>query len=221
MRLMARSSSSSPARLSASLAGSAAPARGVALAALRGLAALCVAGLSGVAALCVAALCSIAGLSGVAALSSPALAATSAQRAAAVAVATPSTVTSGTAVTLQVTCGSPQATSAVLRGTTLGLPEQIPMNSQPSGGGVFSVTVTLPSGIQPGRFKPAIDCSDGSSATASVRVTAVPSSAAAQTSYGTTSTAKNTSLTAIGLALIAVGAVAGGIALRRRSGTRS
>jgi hypothetical protein len=205
MRLMARSScSSSPARLSASLAGSAAPARGVAFAALRSVAALCV-----------------AALFGVPALSSPALAATSAQRAAAVAVATPSTVTSGTAVTLQVTCGSPQATSAVLRGTTLGLPEQIPMNSLPSGGGVFSVTITLPSGIQPGRFKPAIDCSDGTSATASVRVTAVPSSAAAQTSYGTTSTAKNTSLTAIGLALIAVGAVAGGIALRRRSGTRS
>jgi hypothetical protein len=197
MRLMARSSASRGLR--ASLAGSAAPAFGVAAAAL----------------------CGVAALGGVAALSGPALAATSAQRGSAVAVATPSTVTAGTAVTLQVTCGSRQATSARLSGTALGLPEQILMNSQPSGGGVFTVTVTLPTGIQPGTFKPAIDCSDGSSATASVRVAAVPSSAAAQTSYSSASTATNTGLTAVGLGLIAVGAVAGGIALRRRSGTRS
>jgi hypothetical protein len=156
-----------------------------------------------------------------AALSGPALAATSAQRGAAVAVASPSMVTAGTAVTLQVRCGSVQATSATLSGTTLGLPAQISMDSRPSGGGVFTVTVTLPASIQPRTFRPVIDCSDGSSATASVRITAMPSFADAQAGGGTTSTVANIGLSAAGLALIAIGAVAGGIALRRRSGTRS
>jgi hypothetical protein len=154
--------------------------------------------------------------------SGPALAATSVRRGAAVAVATPATVTAGTAITLQVTCGSPQATSATLSGTKLGLPTQILMNSQPSGGGVFTLTVTLPGSMRPGTFDPAIDCSDGSSATASLRVvTATPSSASVQAGDETNSTAANAGLSAAGLALIGVGAVAGGIALRRRSGTRS
>ena len=156
-----------------------------------------------------------------AALSGPAFAATAVQRAAAVAVATPSTVTAGTMVTLQVTCGSRQATSATLSGTALGLPAQIPMNSQPSGGGVFTVTVTLPGSIQPGTVHPAIGCADGSSAIASVRVAAMPSSADAQAAAGPTSAATNASLSAAGVALIAIGAIAGGIALRRRTGTRS
>jgi len=157
----------------------------------------------------------------VAALSGPAFAATAVQRGAAVAVATPSTVTAGTTVTLQVTCGSRQATSATLSGTTLGLPAQIPMNSQPSGGGVFAVTVTLPGSIRPGTVHPAIACSDGSSAIAGLRVTAMPSSADAQAGDVTTSAATNASLSAAGVALIAIGAVAGGIALRRRTNTRS
>jgi hypothetical protein len=158
-------------------------------------------------------------VTGLALAAGPAQAATSSQPGSAVAFATPSAVTAGTAVTFQVTCGSLQATSATLSGTTLGLPEQIPMNKG-AGGGVFSVTVTLPSSIRPGTFNPAIDCSDGSSTTARVRVTAMPSGGAA-TGDGTTSTATDTGLSAAGLVLIAVGAVAGGIALRRRSGTRS
>jgi hypothetical protein len=157
----------------------------------------------------------------VASLAGPALAATSVQRGAAVAVATPSAVTAGTAITLQVTCGSPQATSATLSGTALGLPAQIPMNSEPSGGGMFTVTVTLPGSIRRGTFRPVIDCSDGSSAAAGVRVTAMPLSAGAQAGDGTTSTGANMGLSAAGLALIAIGAVAGAFALRRRSGTRS
>jgi hypothetical protein len=193
MRLTRRSAASG--RLCDSLAGSAALSLGVAVAALSGPA--------------------------LAATTGPALASTSGQHGSAIAVATPSTVTPGTAVTLQVTCGTPQATAATLAGTALGLPAQIPMNSEPSGGGVFTVTVTLPSSIQPGAAHPAIDCSDGSSATASVRVTAMPSSAGAQAGAGTTSAATNASLSAAGLALIAVGAVAGGLALRRRTGTRS
>jgi hypothetical protein len=137
----------------------------------------------------------------------------------AVAFASPSTVTPGTSVTFQVTCGSLQAASATLFGTTLGLPQQIPMDKE-SSGGVFSVTVTLPASILPGTYEPAIDCSDGSSTTAKLRVTTMPSGGA-QTGDGTTSTATNTGMSAGGLALIAIGAVAGGIALRRRSGNRS
>jgi len=159
-------------------------------------------------------------VSGPALMSSPALAATTSQPGGAVAVARPSTVTPGTAVTFQVTCGSLQATSATLFGTTLGLPEQIPMNKE-SNDDVFTVTVTLPSSTQPGTYNPDIDCSDGSSAVATLHVTAMPSGGGAQTGDGTTSTTTNTGLSAGGLALIAIGAVAGGIALRRRSTTRS
>jgi hypothetical protein len=152
-------------------------------------------------------------------MSAPASAATVGQPGSAVAFASPSTVTAGTAVTFQVTCGSLQATSATLFGTTLGLPQQIPM-TKGSNGDVFAVTVTLPSTIRPGTFTPDIDCSDGSSATATLHVTAMPSGGGAETGDGTTSTATDTGLSAGGLALIAVGAVVGGIALRRRSGTR-
>lgn len=138
----------------------------------------------------------------------------------AVASASPSTVTPGTAVSFQVTCGSLQATSATLFGTTLGLPRQIPMTKE-SSGDVFSVTVTLPSTIRPATYNPAIDCSDGSSAVATLHVTAMPSGGGAETGSGATSTATDTGLSAGRLALIAVGAVAGGVAVRRRSGTRS
>ncbi len=173
--------------------------------------------LAGPAALC---LCVIAAaISGPALMSGPALAATAGQPGAAVAFASPSTVTAGTAVAFQVTCGSLQATSATLFGTTLGLPQQIPMNKE-SNDDVFAVTVTLPPSIRPGTYKPDIDCSDGSSAAATVHVTAMPSGGA-ETGDGTTSSATNTGLSAGGLALIAIGAVAGGIALRRRSNTRS
>ena len=138
----------------------------------------------------------------------------------AVASASPSTVTAGTAVAFRVTCGSLQATSATLFGTRLGLPQQIPMTKQ-SSGDEFSVTVTLPANIRPGTYEPAIDCSDGSSAVATLHVTAMPGGGGAATGDGTTSTATNTGLSAGGLALIAIGAVTGGIALRRRSSGRS
>lgn len=161
-----------------------------------------------------------AALSGLALISGPALAATVGQPGAAVAVASPSTVTASTGVTFQVTCGSLQAAAATLFGTTLGLPQQIPMNKEPAGD-VFTVTVTLPASIRPGTYNPAIDCSDGSSALATVHVTAMASGGGAQAGDGTTSSATNTGLSAGGLALIAAGAVAGGIAVRRRSSTRS
>jgi hypothetical protein len=166
-------------------------------------------------------LCVIAAtVSGLALTSGPALAVTAGQPGAAVAVANPATVTAGAGVTFQITCGSLQAASATLFGSTLGLAQQIPMNKE-SSGDVFTVTVTLPSSTRPGTYNPAIDCSDGSSALATVHVTAMLSGGGAQTGDGTTSSATNTGLSAGGLALIAVGAVAGGIALRRRSSTRS
>ena len=132
----------------------------------------------------------------------------------------PSTATPGSSVTFQVFCESLDASSAMLFGTTLGLPEQIPMNKESGNDGTFNATVTLPSSIQPGTFKPDMDCSDGSSATATLKVTALPSPGGAQTGDGTTSTTTSTGLAAGGLALVAGGLVAGGIALRRRNATR-
>jgi hypothetical protein len=127
----------------------------------------------------------------------------------------PSTATPGTQVTFQMFCSSLNASSATLFGATLGLPEQIPMNKG-SVGGVFNITVTLPGSIQPGKYTPDMDCSDGSSATATLMVTALPSPGGAQTGDGTTSTRTNTGLAAVGLALISVGAITGGIAMRRK-----
>ena len=136
------------------------------------------------------------------------------------ATAEPSIATPGTAVTFQVFCTSLTASSATFFGTTLGLPAQIPMDKE-SGGGVFSITVTLPGSIQPGVYHPDIDCSDGSSASARLKVTPFPSQGGAATGDGTTSTESDSGLAVAGLALIGVGAVAGGIATRRRSTRRS
>jgi hypothetical protein len=134
------------------------------------------------------------------------------------AFANPSTATAGTSITFQVTCASLEDRTATLFGTVLGLPERIPMDHE-SGGGVFSITVTLPQGLQPGTYRPAIDCSDGSSANARLVVTTMPAKGGAQTGDGTTSTETNNGLAAGGLAMIAAGAVLGGIAMRRRRGS--
>jgi hypothetical protein len=133
------------------------------------------------------------------------------------AFADPSTATAGTSITFQVTCASIEDRTATLFGTVLGLPERIPMDHE-SGGGVFSVTVTLPRGVQPGTYRPAIDCSDGSSANARLVVTAMPAQGGAQTGDGTTSTETNNGLAVGGLAMIGAGAVIGGIGMRRRRG---
>jgi hypothetical protein len=165
-----------------------------------------------------------AGLGGLAI--GPAAPATAAVRAAslpghlaggATATATPSTASPGTTVTFAITCASTSASSATLFGTSISLPERIPMNND--GSGLFSVTVSLPAGIEPGRYHPDMDCSDGSSASAFLRVTAFPSGGA-QTGDGTTSTETDNGLAAVGLAMIAVGAVAGGLSLRRHQSSR-
>lgn len=134
----------------------------------------------------------------------------------AVATASPSTATPGSAVEFQVTCPDTDTSSATLSGATLGLPSQVPM-TRTSDNGIFDVTVTLPRSIRPGHYNPDIDCSDGSSAPASLQVTALPGPGGAQTGDGSTSTQTNGGLTEFGLAMIAAGAVTGGIALRRRN----
>jgi hypothetical protein len=133
------------------------------------------------------------------------------------ATATPSTAGPGGTVTFAITCASTGASSATLFGTPISLPERIPMNND--GGGLFSVTVSLPAGIEPGHYHPDMDCSDGSSARAFLRVTGFPSGGA-QTGDGTTATATDNGVAGLGLAMIAVGAVAGGIGLRRRQSSR-
>lgn len=82
---------------------------------------------------------------------------------------TPSTATPGESVTFSITCNTPNALSATLTGTTLGLSAQIAMNPS-TGAGNFAVTVTLPTGISPGTYSPSIVCSDQTARTASLTV---------------------------------------------------
>jgi hypothetical protein len=130
---------------------------------------------------------------------------------------TPSTAAPGASVTFAITCGT-NATSATLSGTTLGLPEQIPMDPG-THAGEFVVTVTLPTDIGPGGYSPSIDCSDGTSGTASLTVNPAPiPTGAPVTGDGTTSSATGGPFTTAGLALLAVGglAVGAGVIRKRR-----
>jgi hypothetical protein len=129
----------------------------------------------------------------------------------------------GTSTTFTVDCESltaaGPASSASLDGTSLGLPSQIPMQEGDQSG-MFQVTVVLPTSVAPGTYDPGINCSNGVSAAGVLTVNAVPGQAP-QTGDGTTSTATNTSLTDVGLGLLAAGSLAGGLVLRkRRSGSR-
>lgn len=124
----------------------------------------------------------------------------------------------GTSTTFQVNCGSQMAagpaTSATLQGTTLGLSAQIPMQS---GGQTneFVATVVLPTSLASGSYNPEIDCSNGVTASATLTVNAAPAPAPV-TGDGTTSTATNNMLSDVGFGLLGVGAVVGGVLLRRR-----
>jgi hypothetical protein len=138
---------------------------------------------------------------------------------------TPSAATPGTGVTFAITCGT-GATSATLFGTTLGLPEHIPMEES-THAGEFVTTVDLPASISPGGYGPSIDCSNGVSGTASLTVNPagpVPSGAPL-TGDGATSSATGGPFTAAGLGLLAVGGLGVGAAVirnrRRRAGARS
>lgn len=139
---------------------------------------------------------------------------------------TPSTATPGASVTFAITCGT-GSTSATLFGTTLGLPEQIPMDSATEIG-EWVVTVDLPADISPGDYSPSIDCDNGVSGTANLTVNPAPSPAtptptgAPLTGDGTTSSATRSPFTPAGVALLAAGALAAcAVAIRRRRRARS
>lgn len=135
------------------------------------------------------------------------------------AFASPSTTTPGSAVTFTADC-SPAANAggatATLFGTTLGLPQQIPMTAESPGGFRFRTTVDLPRDIMPSTYHVDIDCPGGTSASATLHVVSFPSGGAA-TGDGTTSTTPDHGLATAGIVLIAAGALLSGFALRRRA----
>ena len=118
----------------------------------------------------------------------------------------PSTAVPRSQVTFAVYCASARATSATLIGRSIGLTQRIKMRPNPAGGD-FTVSVILPSSIQAGTYHPAIECSDGTSTTARLLVPALGAA-------GGTSNGGGVWLAAG--ALIILGAMAGGIALRRK-----
>jgi hypothetical protein len=126
----------------------------------------------------------------------------------------------GTATVFEVLCGA-NTTSATLFGTVIGLSEQIPMRHvRVPTTGEFRVTVTLPLNIAPGTYRPSIDCSNGFSGFAVVRVSPIPGKGAL-TGDGTTSTQTGTPLAEVGFGAIAVGVLVGAAALflRPRAGS--
>jgi len=131
---------------------------------------------------------------------------------------TPNPSAPGTSTTFAVNCSSltagGKATSATLIGTTLGLSGHIPMQAS-THTNEFVATVTLPAAIKAGTYQPDIDCSNGVTASAALTVKAVPGVAPA-TGDGTTATATDDRLAAIGLALAGLGAVSGVLLLTRR-----
>jgi hypothetical protein len=142
----------------------------------------------------------------------------------AAAAAQPTTTTPGGSVRFTVSCASLDTAAATLLARPLGMAALIPMNAAPMEGD-FVVTVRLPSGIRPGRYRPRVDCSDGTSAMVTLWVESVQAAAAARAAAASERAAAaaptspvNAGLAAGGVALMAVGALAGGsaLALRRR-----
>jgi hypothetical protein len=138
----------------------------------------------------------------------PALATVASARRSTLASVVPSTAIPPSRITFAVYCSSARATSATLLGRTLGLTEHIKMRPNRAAGD-FTVSVILPGNIQPGTYHPGIECSDGTSTTARLLVPAVGAASGMSGGSGTW-------LAAGGLALAGLGAVTGGIALRRR-----
>jgi hypothetical protein len=141
-----------------------------------------------------------------------------------VAAVQPATTTPGGPVMFTVSCASLDTAAATLLGQPLGLAPLIPMNAAAMEGD-FVVTVRLPSGIRPGRYQPRIECSDGTSATVPLRVESVRAAAAASAAAASGRAAAAAPISPVaaglaagGVALMAVGALAGGsaLALRRR-----
>lgn len=175
-------------------------------------------GLRTAAALGVAALATAALLPATAALAS------SPGPAGAAAAVQPATATPGGSVRFTVSCASLDTAAATLLAQPLDIPALIPMNAAPREGD-FVVTVQLPSGIRPGRYRTRVECSDGTSAMTTLWVESAQAAAAARAvaaseraAAATPISPVNAGLAAGGVALMAVGALAGGsaLALRRR-----
>jgi hypothetical protein len=167
-----------------------------------------------------------AALTAVALLPATAARASGPGAAGATAAVQPATATPGGSVRFTVSCASLDTAAATLLAQSLGIPALVPMNAAPMEGD-FVVAVRLPSGIRPGRYRPRIDCSDGTSAVAALRVESVQAAAAARAAAASERVAAATptspvraGLAAGGVTLMAVGAIAGGsaLALRRRAG---
>ena len=126
-----------------------------------------------------------------------------------------------------VSCASLGTAAATLLGRPLGLTVLVPMNAAATEGD-FVLTVRLPSRVRPGSYRPRIECSDGTSATVALRVESVQAAAAARAAAASASAAAATpgspvsaGLAAGGIALMAVGALAGGYALAVRRRVRA
>jgi hypothetical protein len=133
---------------------------------------------------------------------------------------TPNPSAPGTATTFTVSCGK-AGTSATLFGASLGLADRIPMHSTASTEvGESTVTVRLPADIAAGTYRPAIACSNGPSGTVTLKVNPVPSKAP-PTGDGTTATQTDTPLALVGFGILGLGVLTGGLALRRRAGSRA
>lgn len=133
----------------------------------------------------------------------------------------PATAIAGSAATFSVSCARLDAAAATLLGGPLGLPTLIPMDAAARQGD-FVITLQLPVRTRPGRYHVRIACSDGTSATVGLAVESAAAAAASRAAAAAGPAPVTTALTIGGLALMAVGAVSGGIALSRlRSGYRS
>jgi hypothetical protein len=145
----------------------------------------------------------------------------------------PSVAVPGQSVSFSVVCinGKSVGTSATLFGTTLGLPERIPMGAA-THKGVFQTSVRVPVGTKAGSYSLSVDCSNDLNGMAMLTVRApwvkpavvtpvtVPSGAPV-TGDGITSTAVGGPLTAAGLGILGVSSILGAFALRRRGAKSS
>ena len=124
---------------------------------------------------------------------------------------TPDTVKPGESVTFSTACAD-GVKSADVAGTSLGLPDRIPMEAGKTPGS-FSVAVAVPGTTAAGTYNIGIDCGDGSSSLVKLVVTPT---GGVPTGGGSTARGPNRSLMAVGGGLLLFGA-AGALLLRRRT----
>lgn len=138
---------------------------------------------------------------------------------------TPGVVSPGGSFSVGVVCisGKSVGSSAMLFGTTLGLPARIPMEAS-THKGVFVTSMRVPASTMPGTYSMSVDCSNGISGLASLVVlgktkpipAVVVPTGAPVTGDGVTSTAMGGPLTAVGIGILGLGGLAGAAAAVRR-----